>query len=59
MIELMQSKQNDNNRCYWYFISGNKWLNIYLEMLTSLVVLVVTVQFILQKESTSASEGET
>ena len=58
-IEIMQSWQNKDNRCYWYFISGDKWLDIYLEMLTSLVVLVVTFQFILQKDTTAAAEGKT
>ena len=55
----MQSWQNKNNRCYWYFISGNKWLDVWLAMLTSLVVLVVTIQFILEKNTAAAAEGET
>lgn len=58
-IATMQSWQNKNNRCYWYFISGKKWLDVYLEMLTSLVVMVVTFQFILARETTAAAEGET
>ena len=57
--KTMQSIMGVNNRCYWYFLTSNRWLTVHLDFLTSFIVFLVSIQFILQKETTAASEGET
>ena len=47
-----------NNRANWYSFQGNRWLSFYLDLISSLILLVVTVQFVFAKESTTEGEGK-
>ena len=53
-----RSKVNVNNRCYWYYIIGNRWLKFNLDLMSSLMLLIVTVQFVAQKDRTAAGDGK-
>ena len=58
VVETMQSTMNVNNRCFWTYLTGNRWLNVYLDFLTCAIVFLVTFQFIIQKDTTAAGDGE-
>lgn len=49
-------KMDVNNQAFWYYIQGNRWLNFNLSFLASLVLLVVCVQTVLQKEQTNGGD---
>ena len=54
----LRSKIDINNRCYWYYQTGNHWLDFYLDLISSLILLIVTVQFISNKDRTTAGDGK-
>lgn len=52
-----KTKMEVNNRANWYSFQGNRWLSLYLDLTGSLILLVVTIQFVFGKESTTEGEG--
>ena len=54
----LRHKIEINNRCYWYFLTGNRWLKFYLDLMSSMILLIVTVQFISNKNRTTAGDGK-
>ena len=52
-----KGKMEVNNRANWYSSQGNRWLSFYLDLIGSLILLVVTVQFVFAKKSTTEGEG--
>ena len=53
-----KSKIDINNRTNWYSFQGSRWLGFYLELLCSLILLVVSIQLVIQKDRTSSGEGK-
>ena len=51
-------KMEVNNRANWYSFQGYRWLSFYLDLIGSLILLVVTVQFVFANQSTSEGEGK-
>lgn len=56
--EDLRSKIEINNRCNWYFLIGTRWLKINLDLLASLILLLVTVQFIFRKDRSADGDGK-
>ena len=50
-------KIDNNNRAFWYYLQGNRWLNFSLNALASSILLIVSVQSVIQKESTSGGDA--
>ena len=47
-----------NNRANWYSFQGNRWLGFYLDLIGSLIILVISFQFVLKKETSSPGNGK-
>lgn len=55
--ENLKIKMETNNRCNWYYLTGNRWLKFNLTLLTNCIILVVTTTLIMDKNPSDAGNA--